>query len=97
MFRLHDDHGERIALMLDERPVEVPPGLSVAAALLWLDGAAGYRRHLADGAPRAPWCMMGVCHDCLVEIDGRPNRQGCLETVVPGMRLRRQRLDEDAP
>lgn len=90
MFRLHDDEGERITMILDGDVVEVPPHLTVAAALLWLEGPGGYRRHLADGDQRAPWCMMGVCHDCLVEIDGRPNRQGCLEVVEPGMKLRRQ-------
>jgi predicted molibdopterin-dependent oxidoreductase YjgC len=35
--------------------------------------------------------MMGVCFDCLVEIDGVPNRQACLESVREGMRVRRQR------
>ena len=30
------------------------------------------------GAPRGPFCMMGVCFDCLVEIDGLPNRQACM-------------------
>jgi len=32
---------------------------------------------------------MGVCFDCLVEIDGVPNRQGCMTTVQDGMRVRR--------
>ena len=35
--------------------------------------------------------MMGVCFDCLAEIDGVPNRQSCMVTVRPGMRIRRQR------
>ncbi len=34
--------------------------------------------------------MMGVCFECLVEIDGVPNRQGCLRNVTEGMRIRRQ-------
>jgi aerobic-type carbon monoxide dehydrogenase small subunit (CoxS/CutS family) len=30
---------------------------------------------------------MGVCHDCLVTIDGVPNRQACMMIVAPGMRI----------
>jgi len=33
---------------------------------------------------------MGVCFDCLVEVDGVANRQGCLIPVRDGMRIRRQ-------
>ena len=29
--------------------------------------------------------MMGVCFECLVTVDGEPNRQACLETVRGGM------------
>ena len=34
--------------------------------------------------------MMGVCFDCLAEIDGVANRQSCMIEVRPGMRIRRQ-------
>ena len=37
------------------------------------------------GAPRAPYCLMGVCFDCLVTIDGVGNRQACLVPVREGM------------
>jgi sarcosine oxidase subunit alpha len=63
---------------------------SVAAAML----AAGIdhgRTTPVSGAPRAPYCMMGVCFDCLVEIDGVGNRQGCLVRVQEGMRIEMQR------
>ena len=48
----------------------------------------GARR--ASGVPRAPWCMMGVCFECLVEIDGAAGRQACMIEVRDGMRIRRQ-------
>jgi NADH dehydrogenase/NADH:ubiquinone oxidoreductase subunit G len=31
---------------------------------------------------------MGVCFDCLVEIDGVPNVQACMTRVREGMRVR---------
>jgi D-hydroxyproline dehydrogenase subunit gamma len=34
--------------------------------------------------------MMGVCFDCLAEIDGVANRQSCMIEVRPGMRIGRQ-------
>lgn len=38
-----------------------------------------------------PYCMMGVCFGCLAEIDGEPNRQGCMTQVRDGMVVRRRR------
>ncbi len=74
-------------MLLDETPVVAAAGDSVAAVLLAAGG--GYRRHGVDGAARAPFCMIGNCFDCLVEVDGMPNRQGCLVPVADGMRIRR--------
>jgi hypothetical protein len=34
--------------------------------------------------------MMGVCFDCLAEIDDVPNRQSCMVEVQEGMRICRQ-------
>jgi NADH dehydrogenase/NADH:ubiquinone oxidoreductase subunit G len=34
--------------------------------------------------------MMGVCFECLVEIDGAPARQSCLIPVRDGMIVKRQ-------
>jgi predicted molibdopterin-dependent oxidoreductase YjgC len=67
----------------------VPAGISVAAALLG-SGEMRFRASPVSGAPRAPYCMMGVCFECLVEIDGVPNRQGCLIPVKEGMEVRSQ-------
>ena len=35
--------------------------------------------------------MMGSCFECLVEIDGQPNCQGCMVAVRDGMTVRRMR------
>ena len=40
--------------------------------------------------------MMGICFDCLAEIDGVPNRQACMVTVVPGMRIAPQQGAREA-
>lgn len=79
-----------VTIWLEDDSHLVPDTLSVAAAVLWLEGIEGYRRHVAGGW-RAPLCMMGVCHECLITIDGKPNQQGCLMPVAEGMRIERQR------
>jgi predicted molibdopterin-dependent oxidoreductase YjgC len=45
---------------------------------------------VVSGEPRAPYCMMGVCFECLVEVDGVPNVQACMTSVREGMTVRRQ-------
>lgn len=71
------------------RRVSAPAGSTVAAALL-AAGVAVFRTAPVSGAPRAPYCMMGACFDCLVEIDGVPNRQSCLVIASEGMEVRTQ-------
>ena len=68
----------------------MPVGASAAAALL-AAGWSSIRETPVSGAARGPYCMIGVCFDCLAEIDGVPNRQSCMVAVRPGMKIRRQR------
>jgi len=78
-----------VTLFFEDRPISVPEGTTVAAALL-LSGVAAFRTSPVTAAPRAPYCMMGVCFECLVEVDGVPARQACLTPVKAGMKVRRQ-------
>ncbi|MBB3264978.1 2Fe-2S iron-sulfur cluster protein [Azospirillum brasilense] len=87
--RLPDAGGERVSFTIDGRPAEALSGDSVAAALL-ANGVGACRTTPVSGAPRGPYCMMGVCFDCLVTIDGTGNQQGCQIRVRPGMRVETQ-------
>ncbi len=90
--RLPDAADARVVVevVVDGAPVAARAGDTVAAALL-AAGIAHCRTTPAAGMPRAPFCMMGVCFDCLVTIDGIGSRQACLVTVTPGMRIDTQR------
>ena len=90
MFRkLHDPGPASVTVLLDGRPVAAEAGESVAAVLLRQPG--GWSRTTpVSQSPRAPYCMMGVCFECLVEIDGRQNQQACLTPAQDGMVVRRQ-------
>ena len=78
-----------VPVVLEGRTVRVPFGASAAAAVL-VAGFRSIRETPVDGSERAPYCMMGICFDCLAEIDGVPNRQSCMVEARPGMQIRRQ-------
>jgi hypothetical protein len=71
--------------------VPVCAGARESAAAAALRAGPGYTRiSPVTGEKRAPYCMMGVCFECLMVIDGVPSRQACMVTVRPGMRIERQ-------
>jgi len=91
--------GARLAILFEGQQLAAVPGETVAATLV----AHG---HLAQGTgkggqPRGLYCGMGVCHDCLVTINGGPSARACLTKVADGMCVERQatgqlRLSPDA-
>jgi predicted molibdopterin-dependent oxidoreductase YjgC len=83
------DGGAALRLDFEGRTIEARAGDSVAAALL-AAGVLATRRTAVSGAPRGPYCMMGVCFECVVEIDGVGGRQACLVPAADGMRIRRE-------
>jgi D-hydroxyproline dehydrogenase subunit gamma len=90
MFRLWFDRAPAtIAVIVEGALIHVPAGASAAVALL-AAGLCSTRETPVSGAPRAPYCMIGVCYECLAEIDGIPNQQSCMIEARTGMRVRRQ-------
>ena len=80
---------QRVRVIVDGVEAEVPSTFTAAAAMLAVQPGAT-RSTPVSGAPRAPYCMMGVCFECLMRIDGVANRQACLVPVAQGMRIERQ-------
>lgn len=78
----------RIEFTFDGASLTALDGQSIAAALV----AAGIRefRRTATDNPRGMFCGMGVCQDCLVEIDGEPNMLACAAKVRRGIKVRTQ-------
>lgn len=87
--RLQPPPEATVTVNVDGQVVSVAAGDSVAAAVLTLD-LLPTRTTPVSGAPRAPLCMMGVCFECVMEIDGVLNRLACQVQVSEGMRIRRQ-------
>ena len=74
-----------VSIVADGRTVNVPVGVSVAAALLDL-GIATFRRSVT-GESRGPLCGMGTCYECRVTIDDVAHRRACLVLVAADMRV----------
>lgn len=78
-----------VTVFVDGKAVVVDANDSAAGAALQA-GLSPTRTSPITGEPRAPYCMMGVCFECLMVIDGMPSRQACMVRVEPGMRIDRQ-------
>ena len=78
---------------VDSNQVRALPGQSVAAALI---GAGIWQFHLhpITGTPRGPYCGMGVCFECELEIDGVIDTRACLVVVQPGMVIKTDRTTD---
>lgn len=76
---------ERFNILVDGEPIQACAGETIAAALL-AAGRRTLRRTDKRGAPRGLYCVMGVCWECAVVIDGRTVR-ACLTSVAPGLSL----------
>ena len=91
MFKRSDGEARRpVTIFVEGTVVDAREGDTVSAALL-ASGLDVRRKTAVSGAPRLPFCMMGVCFDCLVTIDGVGNRQGCLVPVAEGMQVEIQK------
>jgi aerobic-type carbon monoxide dehydrogenase small subunit (CoxS/CutS family) len=79
------ERGEVIQFSWNGQPVVAYAGETIAAALM----VAGHRglRQTPQGAPRGLYCGMGVCWECSVSVDGRPNIRACMTLVAPGMQV----------
>lgn len=87
--RVTSDETQTITIEFEGEKLLVRKGLNVAAALLEA-GVSHFRETPVSGASRTPFCMMGVCFDCLLIIDEMHNQQSCMIEVSEGMRIKRQ-------
>jgi predicted molibdopterin-dependent oxidoreductase YjgC len=83
------DRPASVEIIFNGEQVQLPAAASVAAALL-AGGIKRFRRSPVSAQGRAPYCMMGACFECLLEIDGVPDRRACLVALTPHMKIRTQ-------
>lgn len=67
----------------DGTEIAAEAGQSVGAALI-AAGHLSWRTTRHGGAPRGVFCGIGICFDCLVVVNGRPNQRACQTEVRDG-------------
>lgn len=72
-----------LTITVDGVPVRGVTGQSIAGVLL-ASGALGFRRTSAGARPRGVFCGIGVCFDCLVEVNGSRDVRACQRRAVDG-------------
>jgi len=76
---------DTVTLHVNGQPLSVRTGTSVAAALRIAEAPGmGMARRSVQGEARAPFCGMGICQECRVDIDGR-RRLACQTHCEDGM------------
>ena len=76
----------RIEIFINGKAYTAHAGETVLAALV----ASGYktlRKSRKVCEPRGPLCGMGVCYECLVTINNRPNQRACMIEVENRMEI----------
>jgi hypothetical protein len=84
---------QKIEISINNKHVYVDANSSVWAALALTDQTITRLSPVSE-QPRSAYCAMGVCFECLVEIDQIPNRQACLTQVHPGMEILQQHITQ---
>jgi sarcosine oxidase subunit alpha len=75
----------RLHLLINDHPVNVAPGTTVASAIL----IAGIpTRQSLTGEPRGPLCGMGICFECRATINGAMHQRSCQVLCAEGMEVR---------
>ena len=84
------EYSSQISFAFEGQILNAYPGDSVAAALT----SYGIMdlRETSSGESRGIFCGMGVCHECLVDIDGEQNKRACMTKLKNGMKINRQKF-----
>ena len=80
---------KNVEVSLNGVKIQVTEGITVAAMAL-IHGLRHTRTTPISASKRAPFCMMGVCYECQMVIDGKPNQRACMTYVQQGMQVEMQ-------
>ncbi len=89
MFKRVSKISKPVNIYFEEQQIQAQEGDTVAAALVAI-GVIQFRETSND-QKRGPYCMIGNCYECLVEIDGQANLQACQYRVRDNMKVFKQR------
>jgi D-hydroxyproline dehydrogenase subunit gamma len=82
------ERGQRVRIVVDGEDVEAYEGECIAAALL--ASGRSITRWTITGEARGYFCGMGICHECLVIVEGHGSVRACMTPVSDGLRVQRR-------
>lgn len=77
-------------IVVDGQPIEAFPGETIAAVLI-ASGKRTFRHTAKKQQPRGLFCGIGLCHECLMVVNGVPNTRVCQTLATPGCRVESQK------
>lgn len=95
----HNQQGTSVAVRLQHHPedsliqVEIDGAMVPAytgetvAAVLMTSGTRIFTQASRYNLARTLYCGMGICHQCLVAVDGVRDVRACMTQVRPGMKI----------
>jgi len=85
MFRQVRPQPQDITIYIDDRPCAARVG-DLLANILLQEGMSAVHA-TPNGTPRGPYCMMGVCFDCMVRLEDGRFEQACQTYAEDGLRI----------
>lgn len=76
-----------IRATFNDRPISADEGVTVGAALQ-ANGIISWRNTRKNDRPRGLFCGIGVCFDCLVDVDDQRNERACMVLLREGMHIK---------
>ena len=80
------NRGKQLTIVINGHKTVAYRGETVHAALL-ASGYRMFRKTKKENEPRGIFCGMGICYDCLVMINGKPNQRACMQRVEDCMEI----------
>jgi len=79
----------KVNIIVDGKKIEAFEGEPIAAALI-ASGIKVFHRTIKRNEPRGYFCAVGVCSDCFMIVNGKPNTRTCITPVEEGMIIETQ-------
>jgi sarcosine oxidase subunit alpha len=80
------ERGDPVAIYINGHPVDAYPGETLAAVILTM-GLDTMRKTILSESPRGYYCGMGICCECMVELDDGSRVKACQTLVEQGMKV----------
>lgn len=83
------NRGEKFDIFFNGEKIDAYEGETVAAALI-ADGRYTFRETKKNN-PRSMYCGIGLCNECMMDIDGNPRTKACQTLATPNIKVEPQK------